>query len=160
MGSDFCISAQEGQIDFVFSANEPQLPCLFTTCQASQTLKCSENDLWAKNWFWARRKIQIPWYLVSRLRKVVETSFSAHKNRNCHVYIRLIKQHMYPKLFIKWFKGQNLNLGQARDSNSLVSCISAQEGRRNFIFSSKERQLPCLYSTCQALYTLKCSDKD
>ena len=29
--------------------------------------------------------------LVSWLRKVIESSFLAQKNRNCHVYIRLVK---------------------------------------------------------------------
>ena len=31
---------------------------------------------------------------VARLRKVVETSFLAKKNRNCHVYIQLVKQYI------------------------------------------------------------------
>ena len=43
--------------------------------------------------------------------------------------------------------GQKLILGQAQDPNSLVSCMikMAQEGRQDFVLSSKEPQL--LYGT-------------
>ena len=56
--------------------------------------------------------------------------------------------------------GKKPILSQASDINYLVSCISAQEDRTDLVFSSKEPQLPCLYTTCEATYTLKCSEKD
>ena len=50
-----CISAQEDRTDLIFSSKEPQLPFLYTIFEATYTLKCSKNELYAKISFWARR---------------------------------------------------------------------------------------------------------
>ena len=44
--------------------------------------------------------------------------------------------------------GQKLIMGQAQDPNSLVSFLSAQKDRIDFVLGLKEPQLPCLYITC------------
>ena len=43
--------------------------------------------------------------------------------------------------------GSKTDFGKAQDPNFLVSCFSAQKGI-DFVFGSKEQQLPYLYTTC------------
>ena len=38
--------------------------------------------------------------------------------------------------------------------------ISPQEHLRDFVYSLKESQCPCLYSTCESTYTQKCSENE
>ena len=65
-----------------------------------------------RKWFmdhkliWVRWETQIPWYLVSRLRKVAETSFLAQRNRNCHMFIFNLSSNIYPLMLRKGFMGQ------------------------------------------------------
>ena len=89
-----CISSQEGRRDIVFTFQLKRTTITmfiydYLIIQEKYSLKCSEKELWAINRFWVRRETQIPWYFLSRLRKVIETSFSAQKIRNCHFIFNL-----------------------------------------------------------------------
>ena len=57
----------------------------------------------------------------------------------------------------KGFMCHKLTLGQARDPNSLVSCISAQKGRKKSFLAQKNRNC---HIYVQVIYTLECSEKD
>ena len=70
-------SAQKGRKDSIFSSNESQWPCSYSTCELTYALKCLENKLLDKNPFSGNLQLVVWALKLARLRKVVQTPFSA-----------------------------------------------------------------------------------
>ena len=94
------------------------------------------------NWFWARNETQIPWYLVSRLRKIVEI-------RNCYVYIFICNLLNFITQLITNFIWGNDNLDNMTGESWFN--LALMFSRQKHISDGMIASLNCLYTLYQKI---------